>query len=219
MHPSTVFPLHCGIYLSESTGNMEKYESLICLHLCERKKRGLFLPHGKLHQTVVFGNIKTYRDIEAFKLLNSGLWLHSSMTSLVSAPNKKINANICISQTSPFFCGSSPEPLCLASFNRAKESGITFPQRRLNCFYYFLLEQLLISFLESFQQDEYTSDTMDSNHPCQDLTDWNIFLQGQRFDFLRNLWFEDKWGFFLVLHLSSCFNELAHILSFPIPNW
>lgn len=67
MHPSTVFPLHCGIYLSESTGNMEKYESLICLHLCERKKRGLFLSHGKLHQTVVFGNIKTYRDIEAFK--------------------------------------------------------------------------------------------------------------------------------------------------------
>lgn len=122
MHPSTVFPLHCGIYLSESTGNMEKYESLICLHLCERKKRGLFLSHGKLHQTVVFGNIKTYWDIEAFKFLNSGLWLHSSMTSLVSAPNKKINANICISQTSPFFCGSSPEPLCLASFNRAKES-------------------------------------------------------------------------------------------------
>lgn len=36
---------------------------------------------------------------------------------------------------------------------------------------FFLLEQLLISFLEFFQQGDYTSDMMDSNHPRQHLTD------------------------------------------------
>lgn len=101
---------------------MEKYPAVGCLCPCETRKGSRLPLHGKLHQSVVFGSIKTYRDWEAFMLLNSGLWLDSSMASLVSPPNSKTNSNICISQIVPFSHGCFPEPLCLASFNRAEES-------------------------------------------------------------------------------------------------
>jgi len=78
--------------------------------------------HRNLHQSAVSRSIKTYRDLEAFRLLNSCLRLDSSTASLVSPPNSKTNSNTCISQIFLFFCGSFPEPLCLASFNRAEES-------------------------------------------------------------------------------------------------
>lgn len=104
MHSSTVFPQHCMSWVTTLWDTLKPVSkehgriSISSMFASMSKKGGRFPLHGKLYQTVFFRIIKPYRDWGAFRLLNSGLWLDSSMTSLVSPPNSKTNSNICLSQ-------------------------------------------------------------------------------------------------------------------------